>query len=67
VQATHSLMVGQTLDMEAWQRQRQNLEEQSRNRFPADSYYTEDEEMERRVGGGGQVRLIGRFSFLLPF
>ena len=50
VQATHSLMVGQTLDMEAWQRQRQNLEEQSRNRFPADSYYTEDEEMERRLG-----------------
>ncbi len=50
VQATHSLMVGQTLDMEAWQRQRQDLEAQSRDRFPADSYYTEDEEMERRLG-----------------
>lgn len=50
VQATHSLMVGQTLDMEAWQRQRQDLEAQSRDRFPADSYYAEDEEMERRLG-----------------
>ena len=50
VQSTHSLMVGQTLDMEAWQRQRQDLEAQSRDRFPADSYYAEDEEMERRLG-----------------
>lgn len=47
VQATHSLMEGQTLDMQQWQRQRDELERQSRERLPPDSYYVEDEEMER--------------------
>lgn len=34
VQATHSLMEGQTLDMQQWQRQRDELERQSRERLP---------------------------------
>ena len=33
VQATHSLMEGQTLDMQQWQRQRDELERQSRERL----------------------------------
>ena len=40
VKATHSLMAGQTLDMEQWQERRER---------PPDSYYAEDEEMEREL------------------
>ena len=49
VQATHSLMAGQTLDMREWQEERQRLENESRDRMPTDSYYVEDEEMEREL------------------
>lgn len=50
VKATHSLMVGQTLDMNQWQREQQRIENERREQLPADSYYTEDEEMERKLG-----------------
>ena len=49
VKATHSLMVGQTLDMEQWQERRERLELESREQMPPDSYYAEDEEMEREL------------------
>ena len=49
VQATHSLMTGQTLDMNAWQQECTRMEQQNRERMPAESYYTEDEEMEREL------------------
>ena len=49
VKATHSLMVGQTLDMEQWQERRERLELEGREQMPPDSYYAEDEEMEREL------------------
>ena len=49
VKATHSLMVGQTLDMEQWQERRERLELESREQMPPDSYYAENEEMEREL------------------
>ncbi|MCM1301512.1 MAG: hypothetical protein NC226_07310 [Bacteroides cellulosilyticus] len=49
VQATHSLMAGQTLDMNAWQQECARMERQNRERMPADSYYTKDEAMEREL------------------
>lgn len=49
VQATHTLMVDQTFDMNEWQKQRQRIEEECRERLPADSYYAEDKEMEREL------------------
>lgn len=49
VQATHSLMAGQTLDMNAWQQECARMEQQNRERMPAESYYTEDEAMEREL------------------
>ena len=49
VKATHSLMVGQTLDMRGWQERRERLELESRDQMPPDSYYAEDEEMEREL------------------
>ncbi len=49
VQATHSLMVGQTFDMQEWRRECARLEQESRERLPAESYYTEDEEKEREL------------------
>ena len=49
VKATHSLMAGQTLDMEQWQERRERLELEGREQMPPDSYYAEDEEMEREL------------------
>ena len=49
VQATHSLMVGQTFDMQEWRQECARLEQESRERLPAESYYTEDEEKEREL------------------
>ena len=49
VKATHSLMVGQTLDMEQWQERRERLELEGHDQMPPDSYYAEDEEMEREL------------------
>ena len=49
VKATHSLMAGQTLDMQQWQERRERLELESREQMPPDSYYAEDEEMEREL------------------
>ena len=49
VKATHSLMAGQTLDMEEWQERRERLELEGREQMPPDSYYAEDEEMEREL------------------
>lgn len=49
VQATHSLMAGQTLDMNAWQQECARMERQNRERMPAGSYYIEDEAMEREL------------------
>lgn len=49
VQATHSLMVGQTLDMKEWQQVRQRIENDRRDQLPADSYHVEDEQMEREL------------------
>ena len=42
-------MVGQTLDMEQWQERRERLELEGREQMPPDSYYAEDEEMEREL------------------
>ena len=56
VKATHSLMVGQTLDMEQWQERRERLELESREQMPPDSYYAEDEEMERELSELGRGR-----------
>lgn len=53
VRATHSLMDGQTLDMRAWQEERLKAENEYRDRMPPDSYYAEDEEMERELGEMG--------------
>lgn len=47
VQATHSLMVDQTFNIERYMEQREALEREERERLPADSYYAEDPEMER--------------------
>ena len=49
VKATHSLMVGQTLDMEQWQERRERLELESREQMPPESYYAEDGEREREL------------------
>ena len=49
VQATHSLMVGQTFNMQEWRQECARLEQESRERLPAESYYTEDEEKEREL------------------
>lgn len=49
VKATHSLMAGQTLDMEQWQERRERLELEGCDQMPPDSYYAEDEEMEREL------------------
>ena len=49
VKATHSLMAGQTLDMEQWQERRERLELEGREQKPPDSNYAEDEEMEREL------------------
>ena len=49
VKATHSLMAGQTLDMREWQERRERLELEGREQMPPDSYYAEDEEMEREL------------------
>ena len=49
VKATHSLMAGQTLDMQQWQERRERLELEGREQMPPDSYYAEDEEMEREL------------------
>ena len=49
MQATHSLMVGQTFDMQEWRQECARLEQESRERLPAESYYTEDEEKEREL------------------
>ena len=49
VQATHSLMVGQTFDMQEWRQECARLDQESRERLPAESYYTEDEEKEREL------------------
>ncbi len=49
VQATHSLMVGQTFDMQEWRQECARLEQESRERLPAESYYAEDEEKEREL------------------
>ena len=49
VKATHSLRAGQTLDMEQWQERRERLELEGREQMPPDSYYAEDEEMEREL------------------
>ena len=38
VQATHSLMVGQTFNIERYMEQREALEREERERLPADSY-----------------------------
>ena len=53
VKATHSLMAGQTLDMEQWQERRERLELEGREQMPPDSYYAEDEEMERELSEMG--------------
>lgn len=53
VKATHSLMAGQTLDMEEWQERRERLELEGREQMPPDSYYAEDEEMERELSEMG--------------
>ena len=53
VQATHSLMVGQTFNIEHYMEQREALEREERERLPADSYYTEDPEMERELDALG--------------
>lgn len=50
VQATHTLMDGQTLDMNEWQKKRQELEMEHADRLPADSYHARDEQMERELG-----------------
>lgn len=49
VQATHSLMVDQTFNIERYMEQREALEREERERLPADSYYAEDPEMEREL------------------
>ena len=49
VKATHSLMAGQTLDMEEWQERRERLELEGREQMLPDSYYAEDDEMEREL------------------
>ncbi len=53
VQATHSLMVGQTFDMNTWQQECRRLELEGRQRLPAESFYAQDEEMERQLAGLG--------------
>ena len=53
VQATHSLMVGQTFNIEHYMEQREALEREERERLPADSYYAEDPEMERELDALG--------------
>ena len=53
VQATHSLMVGQTFNIERYMEQREALEREERERLPADSYYAEDPEMERELDALG--------------
>lgn len=72
VQATHSLMVGQTFNIEHYMEQREALEREERERLPADSYYAEDPEMEReaRRTGAGRAdaqhpRQDGRRAFLV--
>ena len=42
-------MAGQTLDMREWQERRERLELEGREQMPPDSYYAEDEEMEREL------------------
>ena len=47
VQATHSLMVGQTFNIERYMEQREALEREERERLPAVSYYAGYPETER--------------------
>lgn len=49
VTATHSLMVGQTFDMKRYVEQKEQMERESREHLPADSYYEQDPEMEREM------------------
>ena len=49
-------MVGQTLDMEQWQERRERLELEGHDQMPPDSYYAEDEEMERELNELGTRR-----------
>lgn len=49
VQATHTIMASQTLDMKAWQKERLRLELDRKEQLPADSYYAEDAQMEREL------------------
>lgn len=47
--AAHALMKGQTFNMEQWQKKREELVKQAKERLPADSYYVEDTEMEEQL------------------
>ncbi len=53
VQATHSLMVGQTFNIEHYMEQREALEREERERLPADSTTRRIPEMERELDALG--------------
>ena len=65
VQATHSLMVGQTFNIERYMEQREALEREERERLPADSYYAEDPEMERELDALGLDEQTRRLAYIL--
>lgn len=49
VKGAHSLLVGQTFNMQEWQQQKDKLEREANERLPADTYYAEDEQMEQEL------------------
>ena len=53
VKATHSLMVGQTFDMQKWQKERDEKLRQSNEEMPADGFYEENAEMEQALDALG--------------
>lgn len=53
VKATHSLMVGQTFDMQKWQKERDEKLRQSNEEMPADGFYEENAEMEQELDALG--------------
>jgi len=53
VKATHSLMVGQTFDMQKWQKERDEKLRQNNEEMPADGFYEENAEMEQELDALG--------------
>lgn len=51
--ATHSLMVGQTFNMQKWQKERDEKLRQANEELPADGFYEENEEMEQELDALG--------------